>query len=260
MANIINSKFLSFLLILLNLFYSINNQFNEQAALKAISCVSVVTNKFRKGEDEPNRYSPIVLACFMKITEDQAHRVLSGLEEGEIPLEPYEIDELTNVEKLKDYPQEEVEQNAELLETAIKDFQKFDEEFDSAKENRYSENEDYDQDYDDDDDDDDFSQINRNNKMSTKGFFGLIKNGVGELFSVAGGIWYTFFILIIIYLMLMIVRKSNDLEKNVKTTKESEQNEKEKKDKEEKEKEKEKENNVENEKEKIKDKEKAKAD
>ena len=111
----------------------------------------------------------------MKITDDQAQRVLSGIEEGEIPLEPYEIDELTDVNKLKEYPQEEVERNAEILENTIKEFQKMDEDLDNLKENKYSEDEDYDkEDYDYDDYD--FTGINRKNKMSTKGFFGLIKN------------------------------------------------------------------------------------
>ena len=263
MENIINSKFSLFFLIIiiLNLFLSTNNQLDELTAIKAISCVSIVTTKFKKGEDEPNHYSPIVLACFMKITDDQAQRVLTGIEEGEIPLEPYEIDELTNVDKLKEYSQEEVERNAELLESTIKEFQKMDEDLDNLKENKYSEDEDNDNDYDYDDYD--FSDINKRNKMSTKGFFGLIKRGMSELFSVAGGIWYAFFILIIIYLALLIMRKSNDLDNSVRA-KESERNEKEKKSKEGKEgkEDKKKEPNGKNEKEndKDKDKEKAKTD
>ena len=266
MEIIINSKFSLFFLItvILNLFLSINNQFNEQTAIKAISCVSIVTTKFKKDEDQPNHYSPIVLACFMKITDDQAQRVLSGIEEGEIPLEPYEIDELTDVNKLKEYPQEEVERNAEILENTIKEFQKMDEDLDNLKENKYSEDEDYEKD-DYDYDDYDFTGFNKKNKMSTKGFFGLIKKGVNELFSVAGGIWYAFFILIIIYLALLIMRKTNDLENNVRA-KESERNEKEKKEKdgkegkEEKEKESNGEKKKEKEKENDKDKEKAKTD
>ncbi len=257
MEIIINMKLTSLFIILLNLFLSINTQFNELTALKALSCVSLVTQKYRKGEEEPSHYSPIVLACFMKITEEQAQRIISGIEEGNIPLEPSEVDDLTDVERLKDYPQEEIEEKSQMLENTIKEFQKLDEEIEGLNENKYPENEDY----DDDDYDYEYSDVNKNRKMSASGFFGLIKDGIGSFFSIAGGIWYAFFTLIIIYLILLIVRKSNELEKEMKK-KENEEKSKEKKDKEREEKEKEKEKNIVNKKEKdnIKGKEKTKTD
>ena len=143
----INDKLILFTILLLNLFLLIQNQLDDLTAIKALSCVNIVTQKYKKGEDEPNAYSPIVLACFIKITDEQAQRVISNIEEGINALDQEEIEDLTDVNSLVKFPKEEIEEKAELLENTIKEFQKLDDEFDNLKEGRNSEFEDYDDDY-----------------------------------------------------------------------------------------------------------------
>ena len=215
MEFIINTKLSLLEIFLLNLFFLVNAKNDELSALKALSCVSIVTQKYHKGEDEPNSYSPIVLACYIKITEEQAQKVLGSLEEGEIPLEPYEIDELIDVKSLKDIPENELMKKSEELESTIKEFQKYDEEFNDLKERGNPE-------FEDDYEGDDYEETYKYNKMSKKGFFDLIKRGISELFSVAGAIWLTLLFLIILYLLLMMTRKAvefnqkldNDIKEN----------------------------------------------
>ena len=217
MEFIINTKLVLLEIFLLNLFFSINAKYDELAALKALSCVSIVTQKYHKGEDEPNSYSPIVLSCYIKITEEQAQRAIGSLEDGEIPLEPYEIDELTDVKSLKDIPENELMKKSEELENTIREFQKYDEEFNDLKEKG-------DPEFEDDDEGDDYEETYKYNRMSKKGFFDLIKRGINELFSVAGAIWLTLLFLIILYLLLMMTRKA--VEFNQKLDKDIKENEK----------------------------------
>ena len=124
MEIIINNKLTFFVIILLNLCLLIQCQLDDIRAIKAFSCVNIVNSKYKKGENEPNIYSPIVLTCFIKITEEQAKRVISGIEEGLPALEPEEIEELTNFNSLADIPEKEIKQKSELLENTIKEFQK----------------------------------------------------------------------------------------------------------------------------------------
>jgi hypothetical protein len=118
------SNFPLLLIFELNLFLLTNLHIDEEVALKALSCVAIVTHNFKNGEGAPKYYSPIVLSCFMKITEEQAQSVLAGIENGEISLTQDEIGELTNVESLKDFPEGEIKQKSELLESAMREFQK----------------------------------------------------------------------------------------------------------------------------------------
>ena len=203
----IYSNFLILLIFLLNLFLLVNLHIDEEVALKALSCVTIVTQNFKNGEGEPNYYSPIVLSCFMKITEEQAQNVLANIESGDIQLSQDEIEELTNIESLKDYPEDELKQKSELLENTMREFQKLDEEYAELKEGREPH-------YDYDDYDDDYEGFNNNNKPSKKGIFNLIVSGIKGLFNTVGAIWYILFILIILFLILMLIRKTTDLDNN----------------------------------------------
>ena len=242
---------------ILNLLLFVQTQFEDESALKALSCVSIVTQKYKVGEEEPTSYSPIVLSCYIKITEEQARKVLAGIEEGIDALEPYEIDELTDVDSLRDIPQDEIKQKSEELENTIKEFQKLDEDFSKMHGKEMG---DYDDDEDDEYDDDDYEdddEFDTKNKVSKKGIFKLIKKGISNLFKVFGSIWYVIFFLIGLYFFLMALRKSSeDLEKINKKKSDDKENENKIENEEDKKEEKEKEKS----KEIDKEKEKAKAD
>ena len=246
MEIIINTKLVLLQIFLLNIFSLIHAKVDDLAAIKALSCVSIVTQKYHKGEDGLNSYSPLVLACYIKITEEQAQRVIGSFEEGDTPLESYEIDELTDIKSLKEVPEKELMEKSEELENTIKEFQKYDQDYNDfrEKENGIPEFE------DDEYDDDDYGSYEYN-KMSKKGFVDLITRGVNELFSAAGAIWLTLLFLIILYLLLMMTRRA--VEFNQKLDNDIKENEKLKKINNEK-------NNKEKEKDSIKDKEKSKND
>ena len=50
------SNFQLFLIFLLNLFLLVNLHVDEEVALKALACVTIVTQNFKNGEGEPNYY------------------------------------------------------------------------------------------------------------------------------------------------------------------------------------------------------------
>ena len=206
------------------LFIETQSEIDDDSALKALTCVSIVTQKYKKGEEEPTSYSPIVLSCYMKITTEQARKALADLEEGMDELGPDEIEALTDLDNLKDFSDEEIRQKSEELEKTIQEFQKIDEDYEKSQQDELEELIDDDEDEGNDDDyygdEDDEFERDRKKKISKKGILNLIKKGFTSLFSVLGSIWYAIFFLIGLYFFLMAMRKSSediDKSKNKKT-------------------------------------------
>ena len=205
-----NINILAFFLIhISNLLLFVETQIDDESALKALSCVSLVTQKYKVGEEEPTSYSPIVLSCYVKITTEQAKRVLNGMEEDIDELDPEEIEALTDLDNLKELSEDEIKQKSEELEKTIQEFQKIDQEYEKDYEDEMM---DYDDDgyIDDYDDDDDEFGINKKKKLSKKGILGLVKKGFSGLFKVASSVWYAIFILICLYFLLMAFRKTSE--------------------------------------------------
>jgi tRNA(Met) C34 N-acetyltransferase TmcA len=107
--------------------------------------MSVINSKNRGGGNpDSNLYSPVMLACFSKITQDQMERVLSELNQDmqgmnqQImdALEPEEIDDLVNVDSLKNKSDKELKKIRNNLEKGIKEFQQMDEELSGMGEER----------------------------------------------------------------------------------------------------------------------------
>ena len=181
------------LILFLNLFLSILNILDDETTMRALSCVSVITQKY-KGQDSPDAtlFSPPMLSCFIKISLDQSEEILSNLESGVVPLEPEEIDELTNVENLKEYPQEELKKKSQELEKAIKEFQKYDEDFNKLKEKKENENSD---------------NNNDNNKdKSNKKEIYLAK--IKEFIAENKSLWFGIVICIVVFSLVLIFGKS----------------------------------------------------
>ena len=184
-------------LFFLNLFLLIKNQLDDETTMRALSCVSVITQKF-KGQESPEAsiYSPPMLSCFIKISLDQAQEILSNLESGVVPLEPEEIDELTNVESLRDMPQEELKRQSQELERAIKEFQKYDEDFNKLKEKKENENS----------DDNDNDKDNKNNTNKKEKYLKKIKEFIQENKS----LWFGILICIVVFSLVLIFGKSTE--------------------------------------------------
>ena len=125
------------IILLFNLFIYTKCQVYNENTRKAFACMSVINSKNRGGGNpDSNLYSPVMLACFSKITQEQMERVLSELNQDmqgmnqQImdALEPEEIDELVNVDSLKTKSDKELKKIRNNLEKGIKEFQQMDEE------------------------------------------------------------------------------------------------------------------------------------
>ena len=209
------------LIIISNSFILGQGQLNEMNALKALCCTNIVTQKFAEDGEKPSAYSPYVLVCFMKISEEQVHDLLSNLEEGKNSLTKEDILELIDMNSLNNFSEEEIKRKSEELESIMEELQKLDENY--SKENELNDNN-YDDEYYDDED---YNYDSNNTyKFSIKNIFGLIKKGMKGFFNEAYSIWYAFLILVILYISLKIIRKFSDSENN-KNIKNSTENKKE---------------------------------
>ena len=133
------------IILLLNLFLFTKSQVYSENTRKAFACMSVINSKNRGGGNpDSNLYSPVMLACFSKITQEQMERVLSELNQDmqgmnqQImdALEPEEIDDLVNVDSLKNKSDKELKKIRNNLEKGIKEFQQMDEELSGMGEER----------------------------------------------------------------------------------------------------------------------------
>jgi len=138
------------IILLFNLFLFTKCQVYSENTRKAFACMSVINSKNKGGGNpDSNLYSPVMLACYSKITPEQMERVLSELNQ-DMPgmnnqildaLEPEEIDELVNVDSLKSLSDKELKKVRSNLEKGIKEFQQMDEELSGMGEEKYGENE-----------------------------------------------------------------------------------------------------------------------
>ena len=199
------------LIIFLNCLTLIFLKSDELSVFKALVCANILTRKEPNEDNEVNSLSPILLTCFIKINDDQVRRLTEGIDKGfESILSEEEINDLIDIESLKDLSVSEVKKRGEELEEAIKDLQKIQE--------GYSENgedDGYDDGYDDGDDDyDEYDDRKPKNNISRKGFFRLIKKGIFNFGNILLSSWYIICILVVFYLLLLEIRRNNAQETN----------------------------------------------
>ena len=272
-------------LILLFLLSFISCELEEEDMIRAFSCLNIVTRNVKKDEDSQTKfYSPYMLTCFIKITNEQMKKIFSGIEDDKEDLnslEEDEIQQLLDVDSLQDIPEKELKKYSVKLEKTMKKFEKMDREIERKyKKSHKNENDDIEEqelssfdddsdddfnyndddfDYDDDvydDDDDDYSSLKKSKRQ--KGFFRIFFRGIKRFFN-NSNIWFVFFFIIALYFLLLAMRKTFEIDKEEKAKKDDEKvenkekNEKENDSKENKEKEKENEDkNIKKEKEKQK--------
>ena len=145
MKYILKSEIILFVIILLNTFLITEGQLYDDLSMTIFSCMKVVNQKNEgEGYEESPINSPAMLACFIKITQEQIDSISSNYyETGVVPLEEEEINALTDVESLKEYSDEELREKTNQLEEAIKEYNKFNEDYTGdnyENENYYDEN------------------------------------------------------------------------------------------------------------------------
>ena len=214
---------------------------DELSVFKALVCANIITRKEVDEDKEVNSLSPILLTCYIKINDAQIQRLTEGIDKGfDSILSEEEMNDLIDIDSLKDLSEQEVKKKGDELEEAIKDLQKIQE--------GYSENGE-DDGYDDGDDDYDEYDEGPKNNISRKGFFRLIKNGIFNFGSIVLSSWYIICILVVFYLLLLEIRRNNRQEsvnsKKEKETKDDKDNSDKKNEKSEEEEKKENEDNKE---------------
>lgn len=211
------------------IFVYINCQvLDDRNGMRVFACMNVMDKKYLN-QNQPNVFSPIMLSCYLKITEAQIEQVLHDFGAGVSlnSLDQDEIDELTNVENLKSFPESELKKKSAELESIIEEFKKFDKDFSKLKESKKMENDDNDN--DDNIDDKTFKH-------------GSVKKGKRRQIKF-DGFWVVIICSGFLFFMLFISWITSSPEDNINNKKNEKVNEKEKKDnKDEKEKMKEKEN------------------
>ena len=205
-----------FFILCISLLVLILSKSDELSILKALACVNIITSRQKNEEKDPSTLSPKILTCFIKISDEQISKLLDNIEQGlDISLTEDEINNLMDIDSLKDLPQDEVKQKGEQLEEAIKEFQKTQGEYNSEDNNGYDEA------YDDEDDDYDYEDYDGpKNNMTKKGFFRLIKKGFINLTEILFSSWYIICILVVFYLLLLEIKKNNHNENKTKEEKE----------------------------------------
>ena len=128
------------------IFIYINCQIlDDRNGMKVFSCMNVMDKKYIS-QNQPNVFSPTMLSCYLKITDAQIEQIIHDFGAGVSlnSLAQEEIDELTNVENLKNFPENELKKKSAELEAIIEEFKKFDKDFSKLKESKKMENDDND--------------------------------------------------------------------------------------------------------------------
>ena len=200
------------LIYIFNLIIIIFCQPDNDSMTKALACMSVISQKYKGQDPDPSIYSTIMLKCFITLSDSKAKKILVGIESGQNVLSKKEIDKLTDYESLKDMSNNEIKRKSYELEKALKDFKRLQEEI--TGETGDIDPADYDDEYDDYDDD----NFNRETPSNVH-FFGLIPKGLIGIFNVFNSYLSLFFVFVVVYFGLLLLRKINDSENKMKKKK-----------------------------------------
>ena len=211
----IKINFLFLLIILTNLMTLNICEIDNEDITKAISCMSLISQKFEK-EPDPKTYSSLMLKCFITITDVEAKEILVRIEQGMKSMEDEDIQKLIDIDSLKNISQNELEKQSLKLEKAIKAFQKMQENYSSNKK---------DKNYEDDDE-------YRKSLPSRGNFLGVIMKGMTGILKAANNIGTIIIIIIFVYFGQILYGKycpSKKTNKKDDMAKEKDKNKKKKK-------------------------------
>ena len=89
--------------------------------MMVLSC-SKLLNQNQKEKSLPETFSKKMLSCFIKISQEQAQKIFYAKEES-IPLKLEETNELLNINNLKDFSEEKLKYNQDLLNKFLKEIE-----------------------------------------------------------------------------------------------------------------------------------------
>ena len=89
--------------------------------MMVLSC-SKLLNQKQKEKSVPQTFSKMILSCFIKISQEQAHKIFY-VKEDSIPLKLEEIYELLNINNLNDISEEKLKYNEDLINKYLKEIE-----------------------------------------------------------------------------------------------------------------------------------------
>ena len=205
----LNLLFLQILIILF--FSSIDSKASNEDITKAMSCMNLVAQKIKADQSiDQKLYYSMILKCYITITEEIAKEILVGLEQGIPSLEKEEIDNLTDVNYLKNFSKEDLEKYSKQLEETFKDFKELQ---DKYKKNKDKTSDDY-------NDDEEY----RKSHPSRGNTLGVIMRGMTGLLKLVNNMGSIIIIIIFFYFGSIMLGKCKKKEQNKEQNKDKNKN------------------------------------
>ena len=141
-------KMFIFLILLIIFSFTINSSKVPESDLnKAVSCLHVLSKKFKEEIDQKT-YSSNMLACFSTITDIDAKEVLVAAQQEMNFLSPEEINKLTDVENIKKIEKSKINEISQRLQNALKEFDDIRNNYKKEDKSKTKNNHDYNEDED----------------------------------------------------------------------------------------------------------------
>ena len=123
MLNSLKFSILKYTIILINILLFSQTELKPRSKMMVLSCSKLLNQKYKE-KPEPEIFSKIMLSCFIKITQAQSQKIFYAEEKDPIPLESEEINELLNINNLKEISEEEKKAKFDLMNKFIEEIEK----------------------------------------------------------------------------------------------------------------------------------------
>ena len=123
MLNSLKFSILKYTIILINILLFSQTELEPRSKMMVLSCSRLLNQKYKE-KPEPEIFSKIMLSCFIKITQAQSQKIFYTEEKDPIPLESEEINELLNINNLKEISEEEKKAKFDLMNKFIEEIEK----------------------------------------------------------------------------------------------------------------------------------------
>ena len=121
MGDLLNFIIFKYTILLISILLSSQSELKARSKMMVLSC-SKLLNQNQKEKSLPETFSKKMLSCFIKISQEQAQKIFYAKEDS-IPLKSEEIKELLNINNLKDFSEEKLKYNKDLLNKFLKEIE-----------------------------------------------------------------------------------------------------------------------------------------
>ena len=121
MGDSLNFSIFKYTILLISILLSSQSELKARSKMMVLSC-SKLLNQNQKEKSLPETFSKKMLSCFIKISQEQAQKIFYAKEDS-IPLKSEEIKELLNINNLKDFSEEKLKYNKDLLNKFLKEIE-----------------------------------------------------------------------------------------------------------------------------------------